>query len=129
MTPAGIAKPKRSRRCFLTTALAGAAALPRQGALSSRLQIGTMDTVLKLAGKPAAITFAKQLGLAAVQVTLGVSTDGKNLPLEDTQLQDRYVSLSRQQSIPIDSTYIDMLHVSCLKSDPSASKWVLKSCP
>ncbi len=126
MTPAEFAKTKRSRRCFLTTALAGAAALPLQAALGSRLRIGTMDTVLKLAGKPEAITFAKQLGLAAVQVTLGVSTDGKTLPLGDTQLQERYVSVSRQQGIPIDSTYIDMLHVSCLKSDPSAAKWVLK---
>jgi L-ribulose-5-phosphate 3-epimerase len=59
-------------------------------------------------------------------VTLGVSADGKTLPLEDAQLQKRYVSLSRQQNVPIDSTYINMLHVSCLKSDPMAAKWVLK---
>jgi hypothetical protein len=77
MTPAEFAKAKRSRRCFLTTGLAGAAALAVQGALGSRLRIVTTDTVLKLAGKPEAITFAKQLGVAAVQVTLGVSTDGK----------------------------------------------------
>jgi hypothetical protein len=126
MTPTDIAKAKCSRRCFLTAALSGAAALPVRGALGSRLRIGTMDTVLTLAGKAEAITFAKQLGLAAVQVTLGVSVDGKTLRLEDAQLQERYVSVSRQQSIPIDSTYIDMLHVSCLKSDFSASKWVLK---
>src|SRR5689334_16250027 len=104
MTPAEFAEAMRSRRCFLTTALAGAAALPFQGALGSRLRIGTMDTVLKLAGKPEAITFAKQLGLAAVQVTLGISSDRKTLPLEDTQLQKRYLSVSQQQSIPIDST-------------------------
>jgi sugar phosphate isomerase/epimerase len=85
-----------------------------------------MDTVLKLAGKPAALMMAKGLGLAAVQVTLGKSADGTTFPLEDKELQKRYVSLSREQSIPINSTYIDMLHVSCLKSNPEAVKWVWK---
>jgi L-ribulose-5-phosphate 3-epimerase len=113
-----------SRRSFLSGALA--AALPLRAAAGAGLQIGTMDTVLQLAGKPEAIRMAKQLGLAAVQVTLGVSADGKTLPLEDAQLQKRYVSLSRQQNVPIDSTYLNMLHVSCLKSDPMAAKWVLK---
>jgi L-ribulose-5-phosphate 3-epimerase len=113
-----------SRRSFLSGALA--AALPLRAAAGAGLQIGTMDTVLKLAGKPEAIRMAKQLGLAAVQVTLGVSADGKTLPLEDAPLQERYASLSRQQNVPIDSTYINMLHVSCLKSDPMAAKWILK---
>ncbi len=99
-------------------------ACPGRG--NAKLQIGTMDTVLKLAGKPDAIDVAKRLGLAAVQVTLGVSVDGERLPLEDTHLQEQYVALSRQQGVPIDSTYIDMLHVSCLKSDPAAPKWVSK---
>ena len=85
-----------------------------------------MDTVLKKAGKPEALTMATQLGLAAVQVTLGTSTDGKTLPLEDRQLQLQYRTASRQQNMPIDSTYLDMLHVSCLKSDPSAANWVSK---
>lgn len=115
----------RSRRSFLSTTLA-AATLPLRASMTPGLQIGTMDTVLKEAGKPEALTMAKQLGLAAVQVTLGVSPDGKTLPLEDTQLQERYRRASRQQNVPIDSTYIDMLHVSCLKSDPNAANWVLK---
>jgi sugar phosphate isomerase/epimerase len=121
----GIAGSTHSRRRFIGTALA-AAALPIRASMSSDLQIGTMDTVLKQAGKPEALTTAKQLGLAAVQVTLGVSADGKTLPLENAQLQERYRSASQQQNIPIDSTYIDMLHVSCLKSDPNAVNWVLK---
>src|SRR6185437_4339876 len=114
-----------SRRTFVAGAL-GTAALPLRAGTSSRLQIATMDTVLKLAGKPEAIPTAKRLGLAAVQVTLGVSADGKTLPLEDKQLQQQYLSVSRQQNIPINSTYINMLHVSCLKSNPDAVKWVLK---
>ena len=117
-------RARLSRRSFVAGAL-GTVAMPLPGA-SSHLQIGTMDTVLKLAGKPEAVAMAKQLGLAAVQVTLGVSADGKTLPLEDAQLQERYRTASQEQGIPLDSTYINMLHVSCLKSDPNAANWVVK---
>jgi hypothetical protein len=112
------------RRSFLSSVLA--AGLPLRARAGTGLRIGTMDTVLKLAGKPGAIPLAKRLGLAAVQVTLGRTSDGKTLPLEDAGLQKRYLSLSQQQDMPIDSTYIDMLHVSCLKSDPVAPKWVMQ---
>lgn len=114
----------RSRRRFLECALG--AATPVWASLRTKLQIGTMDTVLKLAGKSEALTAAKQLGLAAVQVTLGKSADGRTLPLQNAELQQEYVRISQQQKIPIDSTYIDMLHVSCLKSDPNAPNWVSK---
>jgi L-ribulose-5-phosphate 3-epimerase len=116
---------KLSRWSFVAGTVLSAAAPIRAGALST-LQIATMDTVLKLAGKPEAIPMAKRLGLAAVQVTLGVSRDGKTLPLEDKQLQEQYLKVSREQNIPINSTYIDMLHVSCLKSSGDAAKWVSK---
>jgi sugar phosphate isomerase/epimerase len=121
----GFRAPGVSRRTFLAST-ASAAVLPLKALTKAKLRIGTMDGVLKLSGKPEAIGVAKQLGLAAVQVTLGVSADGKTLPLEDVALQARYTTESRQQNIPIDSTYIDMLHVSCLKSDRNASNWVLK---
>lgn len=119
------AKAQLSRRDLLMGVLA-TTAVPLLARNKASLQIGTMDTVLKLAGKPQAIQLAKALDLAAVQVTLGVSADGKTLPLEDPELQRRYVNASEQHRIPIDSTYINMLHVSCLKSDPNAKKWVLK---
>lgn len=124
MTRVESAHAKLSRRGLLSSALA--AALPARADTSSRLQIATMDTVLKLAGKPEAIPMAKRLGLAAVQVTLGVSADGSTLPLEDKGLQQQYGRISKQQKVPINSTYINMLHVSCLKSDPHALNWVLK---
>jgi len=120
-----IANSTPSRRNFISSTLA-AAALPIRASVGSDLQIGVMDTVLKQAGKPEALTTAKRLGLAAVQVTLGVSSNGKTLPLEDEPLQEQYRSASRQEKVPIDSTYIDMLHVSCLKSDPKAAGWVSK---
>ena len=114
-----------TRRAFT----AGAAALfstSLRGAAQSRLQIGTMDTVLNLSSNPDAVGAAKQLGLAALQVTLGRSKDGQSLPLEDRTLQKAYVASSEKHGIPIDSTYIDMLHVSCLKNDPRAGSWVQK---
>jgi len=89
------------------------------------LKIGTMDGVLKLSGKPESVRLAKQLGLAAVQVTLG-RTSGESLPLEDRGLQKAFTDASKEHNIPLDSTYLDMLHVNCLKNDSLASKWVEK---
>lgn len=91
-----------------------------------RLQIGVMDTVFRMPGNPEAITIAKKLGLAAVQVTLGRSKDGKTLPLEDPDLQSAWLAASKQHGIPLDSTYLDMLHVDCLKDNPNAPMWVRK---
>ena len=56
------------------------------------LKIGVLDTVLRLSGKPQAVALAKTLGLAAVQVTLGRSLDGKCLPLEDPGIQSAWVA-------------------------------------
>jgi len=113
-----------SRRNFLLTAT-----LPSIGILTAQkvpgLKIGTMDGVLKLSGNPASVALAKKLGLAAVQVTLG-KTEGASLPLEDKDLQNQFVSASKEHGIPLDATYLDMLHVNCLKNDSLASKWVEK---
>lgn len=90
------------------------------------LKIGTMDGVLKLSGNPDSVRLAKQLNLAAVQVTLGHSADGKKLLLDNPELQSAWRAASKQYGVPLDSTYLDMLHVNCLKNDPLASKWVEK---
>ena len=85
-----------------------------------------MDTVFRMAGKPSAVGLAKKLGLAGVQVTLGRSTDGKTLPLEDADTQAAWRAASREHGIPLDSTYLDMLHTDCLKDNPNAPMWVRK---
>ena len=61
-----------SRRNLLTGCVSQTAAILVAQNRSS-LQLGTMDGVLKLRGQPESIRLAKQLGLAAVQVTLGQS--------------------------------------------------------
>jgi L-ribulose-5-phosphate 3-epimerase len=113
-----------SRRTFVGS-VAGAAALVR-GATAPGLKIGVMDTVFKMAGKPESVALAKKLGLAAMQVTLGRSADGKTLPLEDPAIQAAWLAASKAHGIPLDSTYIDMLHVDCLKDNPAAPMWIRK---
>ena len=107
-----------SRREFLA---ASAAALP---ARTAGLRIGTMDGVLRRSGKPEAIGMAAGFGLAGVQVTLGRPAADGRLPLEDAALQARYLAESKRHGVPIDATYLDILHVNCLKNDPLARQWV-----
>jgi L-ribulose-5-phosphate 3-epimerase len=114
-----------SRRAFVQTTVAAAG-----GALFAAkpagLKIGVMDTVFRMAGKPEAVAVAKKLGLAAMQVTLGRSADGKTLPLEDPAIQSAWVAAAKSHGVPLDSTYIDMLHADCLKDNPNAPMWVRK---
>src|SRR3954452_10936169 len=114
-----------SRRAFVRTAIAGAGGL-LLGAKPAGLKIGVMDTVFRMAGKPEAVGVAKKLGLAGMQVTLGRSTDGKTLPLEDAAIQASWRAASRQYDMPLDSTYLDMLHADCLKDNPNAPTWIRK---
>ena len=114
-----------TRRTFLGTAAGGAAGV-LLAARAARLKIGVMDTVLRMAGKPQTVALAKTIGFAAVQVTLGRSLDGKSLPLEDTRIQREWVAASTEYGVPLDSTYLDMLHSDCLKDNPNAPMWVRK---
>lgn len=113
-----------TRRTFLQGALANGTA----GLCFARssLKIGAMDGVLRKSGKPEALAMARQLGLEGLQVTIGKSGDGKSLPLEDSDLQRAYLAASKETGIPIDATYLDMLHVSCVKNDPAAAAWIEK---
>jgi len=106
--------------------LAGAAATVLSAKRPSGLKIGAMDGILRLGGKPEAVALAKSLGLEGLQVTLGRSSEGERLPLEDPELQARLTAESKKHKLPIAATYIDILHVNCLKNDPLARKWVLK---
>lgn len=114
-----------TRKSFLQTSVAGTVGL-LLGAKPSGLKIGTMDGVFRMQGKPEAVAMAKKLGLAGVQVTLGRSVDGKTLPLEDPARQAAWRAASAEHGIPLNSTYIDMLHADCLKDNSNAMLWVRK---
>lgn len=109
-----------SRRELL---LAGAA-LSQAAPQSSGLKIGVMDGILKLSSRSEAIGRAREFGFEGLQVTLGRPDDTNRLPLEDAALQARYLEEARKHALPINSTYIDILHMSCLKNDPAAPGWV-----
>ncbi|HWQ52769.1 MAG TPA: sugar phosphate isomerase/epimerase family protein [Bryobacteraceae bacterium] len=114
-----------SRRAFLAAGVATLSA----GALPARpagLKIGVMDGPLRLSGKPSAIGLAKSLGFAGLQVTIGRPAAGGPLPLEDPALQQAYLAESKKHDLPIYATYLDVLHVNCLKNDALARQWVLK---
>lgn len=84
------------------------------------LKLGVMDGVIGKAGDPAAVAAAKHLGLEGLQVTLGTEL------IADPALQRRFADQSRKHNLPIDATYIDILHKSCLKNDRQALEWIRK---
>jgi sugar phosphate isomerase/epimerase len=83
-----------------------------------------MDGVLRQSGKPEAAALARSFGLAGLQVTLGRAPQDGHLPLADPDLQARLLAACREHGVAINATYIDILHVNCLKDDPLARQWV-----
>lgn len=109
---------QHSRRTFLALVGASALAKPRG------LKIGVTDWNLKQTGKIEAVALAKRLGFDGVQISLGrTPVDGK-LPLDNLEIQARYLSESKAEAIPLDGTCLDILHVNYLKNDKLGQKWV-----
>ncbi|MEK7754467.1 MAG: sugar phosphate isomerase/epimerase family protein [Acidobacteriota bacterium] len=106
--------------------VAGSLAAPLAAARPKGLKIGVMDGVVRQSGKPQALAQAKRFGFEGLQVTLGRATPDGKLPLEDAALQAGYLAEAAKQRVVIDATYIDILHVNCLKDDKLAPQWVLK---
>jgi L-ribulose-5-phosphate 3-epimerase len=113
-----------SRRDFLAVSAATAAGAGLLARKPSGLKIGVMDGVLRQSMKPEAVGIAKSLGLEGLQVTIGrAGADGK-LPLENPEVQARFIAESKKHKLPIDATYLDILHADCLKDSQAAPKWV-----
>ena len=114
------------RRHFLTLAAAACAnvAFARR---DKPLRIGITDWNLNLGADPAAVPLAKRLGFDGVQISFGRTiVDGK-MPVDNPEVIARYISLARENAIPIDGTCVDRLHDNGLKSDKLAPKWVVDS--
>ncbi len=99
--------------------LGGAAAAKKSG-----VRIGVMDGCFGLAGKVDAVAQAADLGFDGLQITIGRAAPGGTLPLANRGLQGAYLAASKRHKLPIDATYLDVLHVNCLKNDDLAKKWV-----
>lgn len=110
-----------TRRGFLG---AGAAAALLAGKPAG-LKIGVMDGVVRQRSKPEAIAVANGFGVEGLQITLGRAQNGDSLPLDDRAVQAAYLAESKKHGLPLNATYVDMLHVNCLKDDPLARKWIL----
>jgi sugar phosphate isomerase/epimerase len=90
------------------------------------LRIGVMDGVLRLPSRPEAVAKARSLGLSGVQVTLGQDAAKTHMLLEDASLQRAWKEAAQRQGVTLDATYIDILHVNCLKNDPKAADFVVR---
>src|SRR5215831_11562074 len=109
-----------SRRSFLASAGAALAAANR----FEGFHIGVTDWNLQQTGKLEAVTLAKSLGFDGVQISLGRRPVDNKLPLDNAELQAQYLQRSHQESIPLDGTCLDILHVNYLKNDKLGKKWV-----
>ncbi|MCX7605412.1 MAG: sugar phosphate isomerase/epimerase [Bryobacteraceae bacterium] len=105
-----------SRRALLA---APAAALAR----GASLRIGVMDGVALAPSDPESVAAAARAGCEGIQVTLGRPSTAGRLAMAAPERQRAFLAASKLYRIPIVSTYIDILHVHCLKNDAEALRW------
>lgn len=114
-----------TRRSFVRTGTGLIAGTPllfaRRGA---HIKVGVTDWNLRQTAKLEAVGLAKSLGFDGIQVSLGRDAGSGKLPLDDAELQKRYVSEAKSRDITINSTCLDILHVNYLKNDKLGQKWV-----
>jgi sugar phosphate isomerase/epimerase len=114
-----------SRRALLGSAMvAGWGAQAAPGA-EPRWKIGVTDWNLKMGANPDAVPLAARIGFEGVQVSFGRRLVNDRMPADDPEISARYLRLSQECKIPINSTCVDRLHDNGLKNDRLAVKWVL----
>lgn len=101
-------------------ALSATAAFAR----SHSLKFGVTDWNLRQTGRIEALSVAKRIGFAGVQISLGRPSVNDHLPLTDRKTQLNYMSESQKLDFPITSTCLDILHVNYLKNDKLGQQWV-----
>src|SRR5258708_32581310 len=74
-------------------------------------KIGVTDWNLKQTGKLEAVGLAKRLGFDGVQISLGRTPIDNKLPLDNAEVQAKYLVSSKSEGIPLDGTCLDILHV------------------
>jgi L-ribulose-5-phosphate 3-epimerase len=116
-----------TRRKFLGSAVAAGVCSRLAIAGDKTLRIGVTDWNLDLGANPEAVPLAAKLGFEGVQISFGRKLVEDKMPVDHPEVIARYLSLSRENKIPIDGTCVDRLHDNGLKSDLLAPKWVLDS--
>lgn len=115
---------QQTRRTFLALGAASVASAhvwpsltPAALAQSPRFKVGVTDWNLRQEANPGSFALAKRIGFDGVQVSLA-SGRGKDRAPIGPDIVARYRSESTQQSLPITSTCLNILHTNYLKSDP-----------
>ena len=90
-----------------------------------KFRIGACDWSLGKSSDTGAFTIAKQIGLDGIMVNMGSEKDG--LRLREKNVQQQYLSASRQSGIKISSIAIAELNNVPYKSDPRTEEWVWDS--
>ncbi len=93
------------------------------------LRIGVTDWNLRQTGRVEAVALAARLGFEGVEVSLGRKPVENKLPLDNQELQQRYLAEAARHNIALAGTCLDILHVNYLKSDPLGQKWVAEGIP
>lgn len=110
------------------TLLFSGAALPLLARKSST-KIGVTDWNLRMTGKVEAVALAKSLGFDGVEVSLGMKVAGDKLPLDNAELQAKYLAAFKESGIVPAGTCLDVLHRNYLKNDKLGAKWVADGIP
>jgi L-ribulose-5-phosphate 3-epimerase len=116
-----------TRREMLTTLTIGAFALrvAQIKAAAPGFKIGACDWTLGKRADPAALEFAKQIGLDGVMVDIGSLKN--DLPLRRPEVQKSYRKAAKQTGVAVSSLALVLLNDIPLKSDPRAEQWVADS--
>jgi L-ribulose-5-phosphate 3-epimerase len=122
---------RQSRRSFLYQCGVGlAAGGPALRAAEPRgLHIGVTDWNLQLAAKVEAVALAHRIGFEGVELSLGRKPIDGKLPLDNAEIQERYLAAAKEQGIALAGTCLDILHVNYLKNDKLGQKWVADAIP
>jgi sugar phosphate isomerase/epimerase len=116
-----------TRRNAIKSSLSWAAA----GVLNARtyqsLRVGIMDVILGFGSSPEAFAVAQKIGFEGVQVMIGKPTGPDRLLLSDPTREEQILKASKEHSVAITSTYLDVMHRDCLQSAPVARTWVRES--
>lgn len=86
----------------------------------ANLRIGVMDGVAHAPSDPDSVAVAARAGCEGIQVTLGRQTTAGHMVMASPERQRAFLAASKFHRVPIISTYLDILHVHCLKNDREA---------
>jgi sugar phosphate isomerase/epimerase len=117
-----------TRRRFLQTT-AVLAAGGRTLVAQAGLKLGVTDWNLRLTGQLTAVELAASLGFQGVEVSLGQKPIDGKLPLDNADVQAKYLAAAQQHKIALAGTCLDILHVNYLKNDELALKWIADGIP